>query len=85
MRVEWKATALDRLADRYVAADPDLRDRIERAVTYINRTLAIDPVQGESRARATQRAWHVDPVSVVFEVLPSDGLVVVQYFAMRRV
>jgi hypothetical protein len=84
MRVEWKETALDRLADRYVAADPALRDAIEQAVSYINATLAVDPVQGESRARTTQRAWFVNPVSVLFEVFPSDGLVVVQYFAMRR-
>jgi hypothetical protein len=82
--VRWREFALDQLADKFVAADPALRDAIERAVTYINETLAVDPVQGESRARATQRAWFVNPVSVLFEVFPSDGLVVVQYFAMRR-
>ena len=84
MRVEWKATALDRLADRFVAADPALREAIEQAVKHINAMLADDPVQGESRARATQRSWFVPPVSVVFEVFPSEGLVVVQHFAMRR-
>jgi hypothetical protein len=67
-----------------VTADPALRDAIERAVVKINQTLAVDPVQGESRARATHRAWFVDPVSVVFEVFPSERRVVVQFFAMRR-
>jgi hypothetical protein len=84
MRVEWKRTALDRMADSYVASDLALRDEIEKAVLFINKTLADDPVQGESRSRATQRAWHVPPVSIVFEILPSDGLVVVQHFAMQR-
>ena len=84
MTVIWREHALDRLADRYVAADPARRDAIDRAVTYINATLAIDPVQGESRARPTQRSWFVFPVSIVFEIFSADDLVVVQHFAMRR-
>jgi hypothetical protein len=84
MRVEWKATPLDRLADLYVVADPALREAIEQAVLHINATLAVDPIQGESRLRATHRAWFVPPISVLYEVLPSDGRVVVQHVAMRR-
>ena len=77
MIVRWREFALDQLTDKFVAADASRRDAIEHAVTYINETLAVDPVQGESRSRATQRACFVDPVSVLFEVFPSDGLVVV--------
>jgi len=80
MRVEWKATALDRLADVFVAADPAARDEIERAVERINAELADDPERlGESRASETRRVWFYFPLMVMFEVRRSEGLVLVTH------
>lgn len=85
MKVEWREFALDQLADSFVASDLETHDRIERAVMTINATLALDPwTQGESRSSLNRRSWFVDPVTVLYEIFPTDDLVVVQHMAIRR-
>lgn len=85
MWVEWKESALDELADSYVAADPADRDEIGRAVERITATLAADPRDlGESRATPNQRVWHSDPLTVTFQIIPADGTVAVHHVAHRR-
>lgn len=82
MRVERKATALDRLADVFVAADPADRDEIERAVERINKELADDPEQlGESRSSENRRVWFSFPLMVMFEIRRPEGLVQVTHAA----
>ncbi|HVK18275.1 MAG TPA: type II toxin-antitoxin system RelE/ParE family toxin [Fimbriiglobus sp.] len=85
MWVEWKESALDELADIYVAADPADRDEIERTVEQINAALAANPqFLGESRATPNQRAWLSDPLTVTFQIIPADGTVIVHHVAHRR-
>ncbi|MBX9579728.1 MAG: hypothetical protein K2X87_05410 [Gemmataceae bacterium] len=46
----WPVVLLDRLAVAYVAADPDLRERMARGVEALNARLRADPLSvGESR------------------------------------
>jgi hypothetical protein len=78
---EWIDKARDALADIWVAATPDDRDAIERAVLEINRELADDPAnKGESRT-ATSRALIVPPLTVWFRVLPGPQA---RVFGVRR-
>lgn len=82
MLVEWKATALDRLADLYVTADPAVRDELEQAVLRISAELADDPGRlGESRATDDRRVWFSFPLMVMFEVRRSEGMVHVTHTA----
>jgi hypothetical protein len=85
MRVQWAEEGLDRLADIYVALDLDGQDEIARVVSQINATLATDPWDvGESRATANQRSWHVDPLTVLFEIFPDEDMVLLQHVATKR-
>jgi len=80
-KVGWRDVALDRLADVFVAADPAVRDRIERAVAGLNTRLAADPfAEGESRDRG-QRIAFIDQLVVHFEVDAAAGTVRVYYAA----
>jgi hypothetical protein len=73
VKVEWQ------LADLYVAATPDAREAIEKRVIQVNGKLADDPWDlGESRATVHWRAWFNPPLLIIFEIVPSDSLVVVQ-------
>ncbi len=46
----WKSSALDRLADLYVASPDAARQRMAGGVEHLNRQLAQDPLDvGESR------------------------------------
>ncbi len=48
--VVWRDSALDKLADLYVATSEDERDRMARGIESLNRRLADDPLNvGESR------------------------------------
>ena len=50
-RVDWAEAARDELADIYVAATPDDRERIAAAVLSVERSLSLIPLDtGESRA-----------------------------------
>jgi hypothetical protein len=81
MRVEWTESALDRLADLYVAADVDEQHDIEAIVETINSCLADNPWQlGESRP-GNRRIWFVPPLFVVFRVIDTDDCVLVSHVA----
>lgn len=85
MQVEWKESAIDRLADFYVAASPEDRVAIAAAAERINRELARDPLEhGESRESLYRRVWFVPPLVVIFDVVMADGKVVVNHLARRR-
>jgi hypothetical protein len=61
MIVEWTETALDRLADIFVAADLAQQDMLETTVRRINATLSSGPPDlGESRPSG-RRVWFADP------------------------
>jgi hypothetical protein len=84
MRVEWAERCANRLADIYVGLDLTGQRAIAQAIERINATLARDPWElGESRANRTRRAWNSGPVSVVFDIV-NDDLVVVQHVAIKR-
>jgi hypothetical protein len=73
--LEWQEVARDELADIYVAATPDERERIVAEVERIERDLKDDPLEvGEGRAgdiRVEIRGLLV----FWFEVLRGGGLV----------
>lgn len=84
MRVEWAQRCADRLADIYVQLDLTSQRVVAQAVEKINAALARDPWElGESRGSRNRRAWNSGPVSVVFDIV-SDDLVIVQHVATRR-
>ena len=69
--VIWKTALLDRLADIYVAAEVDERERMAAGIEALNARLADDPSDvGESRVGGYRVAFtpllrvsfHVDPV-----------------------
>ncbi len=85
MQVEWTDESLDTLADFYVAADVESRLVIELAAERINRELAQNPLEhGESRDSLYRRVWFVPPLVVIFDVVMSEGKVVVNHLARRR-
>lgn len=56
--LSWSKVMLDRMAVAYVAADPDLRERMARAVEALNARLRDDPLSvGESRDRGFRIAF----------------------------
>ena len=84
MRVEWAERCANRLADIYVGLDRSEQRAVAQAIERINVALARDPWElGESRASRTRRAWNSGPVSVVFDIV-SDDLVMVQHVAIKR-
>jgi hypothetical protein len=85
MRVEWVRQSLDRLADIYVTLDLNGQDEVANIVERINSTLARDPYSvGESSATDNQRSWHVEPLTILFEIFPDDNVVLVQHCAAKR-
>jgi plasmid stabilization system protein ParE len=84
MIVEWTGSALDRLADIFVAVDLAEQDAIEGTVRRINATLTGGPQDlGESRPGG-RRVWFADPLTVVYRVIPAEGRVIVSHVAQRR-
>jgi hypothetical protein len=81
----WENTALDQLADAYVAADSDERARMAAAVDALNVRLRTDPMSvGESRVGAF-RVEFVPRLAILFHVSESDGTVrVVRLRTSRR-
>lgn len=76
MSVEWTSTALDRLADIYVEAEPSERDAIGRGAERINAQLALDPSSlGESRG-PRRRIWFSHPLAVSYYLPPGGGVIV---------
>ena len=68
----WSNTALDALADIYVAAEPDERARMAAALEALNVRLRADPLSvGESRA-GSNRIALVSLLAVVFQVSESN-------------
>jgi hypothetical protein len=77
MIVEWTESALDRLADLFVTADLAEQAVMEAAVVKINSDLAVNPWNlGESRTEG-RRMWFVEPLVVIFRVVPTKEQVVV--------
>jgi hypothetical protein len=77
--VTWADRALDRLADIFVAVDPNTRGRIERAVSRLNTRLASDPLtEGESRS-GNDRITFIDVLAVQFTVHAAQDIVRVYY------
>lgn len=63
--VLWLGSALDQLADLYVASEPVERERMASGVEALNRRLAVSPLEvGESRggrsALASPSCWSSD-------------------------
>jgi plasmid stabilization system protein ParE len=84
MIVDWVESALDRLANIFVAANPAERDAIEAAALNVNAELAAGPsALGESRSGG-RRLWFVDLLAVIFRVVPNKGRVVVLDVARSR-
>jgi plasmid stabilization system protein ParE len=78
---EWADAASDDLADIWVAATPDDRDEIERAVLRANRLLTDDPEnEGESRP-GNARVLIVPPLTVWYRVRPGPQA---RVFGVRR-
>jgi hypothetical protein len=70
--VPWDDAAYDEVADMWVRATPDERDRIEAAVNLLNARLRRDPLgQGESRG-GNRRLAFFPPLAVLYRVNP-DG------------
>ncbi|MBA4063461.1 MAG: hypothetical protein C0501_07065 [Isosphaera sp.] len=71
----WLNKALDALADVYVRATPEERERMAAAVDALNARLRSDPLnEGESRAGGFRVTFPV-LLAVVFHVDPVDRIV----------
>lgn len=81
MKPDWTNAASDALADIWVAATPDERDEIERAVLHANSTLTDDPAnKGESRSGGV-RVFISPPLTLWYRVLPGQQA---RVFGVRR-
>ncbi|MBA4064711.1 MAG: hypothetical protein C0501_13550 [Isosphaera sp.] len=70
MNPEWDESGYDALADAWVRATPDERDRMEAAVNRANRLLRDDP-QGEGESRGGNvRVLIVPPLTFWYRVNP---------------
>ena len=66
--VVWTNQALDELADIWVGATPELRDRIEASVRRLGRQLQENPAAlGESRDDNRRVAFD-PPVAIIYRV-----------------
>jgi hypothetical protein len=64
----WSITALDQLAEVYIALDPDQRERLAANVEALNARLRADPsTVGESRS-GTRRIAFIPLLAVLFHV-----------------
>jgi plasmid stabilization system protein ParE len=81
----WSNTALDQLADAYVAADPVEREQMAAGIESLNTRLRDDPLAvGESRVGA-YRVEFVPRFAVLFHVSEADRIVrVVRLRPSRR-
>jgi plasmid stabilization system protein ParE len=66
--VVWADQALDELADIWVAATPELRDRIEASVRRLGQRLQADPTAiGESRSNNRRVAFD-PPIAIIYRI-----------------
>jgi plasmid stabilization system protein ParE len=71
----WEDTALNQLADAYVAADPEERERMAAGVEALNTRLRADPLAvGESRTGGFRMVF-VSRVAVLFHVSEANHTV----------
>jgi plasmid stabilization system protein ParE len=71
----WENTALDQLADAYVAADPEERERTAAGVESLNTRLRDDPLAvGESRTGAFRMVF-VSRLAILFHVSEANRTV----------
>lgn len=71
----WSNTALDQLADVYVAATPDQRTRMASFIDGVNERLRVDPLAvGESRSGG-HRIVFVPLLAILFHVSEADRTV----------
>jgi len=81
--VVWLETALDLLADIWVQATPEERDRIAAAIDRANAELADDPSgSGESRS-GNDRVLCRLPIAVRFRVDPGPTVIVYHVHHVR--
>jgi hypothetical protein len=79
--VIWRESALDAMADAYVAADPKRRNSIEQAVIHFNAELAKDPYElGESRSGKRRIAFQLGCAITFVVDDPIPGVVRVSHF-----
>ena len=69
MNPVWDDDAADELADIWVAATPEERDVIERAVLRVNRELVENPEIGETRI-GDSRVHFSSPLTVWYSIDP---------------
>jgi hypothetical protein len=70
--VSWLGSALDKLAEIYVAAEPGERERISSGVEALNLRLAMAPLEeGESRGGSLRMSFP-DLLAVGFRVNNAD-------------
>ena len=77
--VVWANKALDELADIWVIATPELRDRIETSVQRLGRQLQDDPsALGESRANNRRVAFD-PPIAIIYRIDTAGRAVVITH------
>jgi hypothetical protein len=77
--VVWTNRALDELADIWVVATPELRDRIEASVRRLGRQLQDDPFAiGESRANNRRVAFD-PPIAIIYRSDTAGQVVLVTH------
>jgi hypothetical protein len=82
--VIWSDTALEELADVWVAVSPAARGEVEAAVTGINNRLADDPtVDSESRPDGSYVTF-LWPIGVKIWISPAARTVQVGHFWTHR-
>ena len=81
--VDWHDRARDRLADLWVAATPEERVAIERAVHEINARLATDPAFLGEEMRPGERVWFHHPLVVRYRLIPGGGVKVLHVARLR--
>ena len=85
MLVEWKESALDRLADIWVTVPKAAREHLERTIDRINARLAEGPAfLGESRATEFRRVWFEHPFVIGFDYSPGQPSVYVTHVVLLR-
>lgn len=85
MNVIWTASALDRLADGYVALPLDAQRALEQAVLDITARLAAEALSlGESRGSDRRRVWFARPLVVQFDLRSAPAEVVVFHVNLLR-
>ncbi len=83
----WRDSALDALADHYVAADPKTRQKMASLVDAMNNRLKNDPLgEGESRP-GNYRVTFLNGLTITFDVLLGEltvRVIRVHQYSKRR-